>query len=86
MRAVWVIACAILGGPAVAAAEAGESTLKDLGGATIRPGEQAQPDLDRARQLYRELLEMGADDPRLQTEALRRLGDMEMELGDALRG
>jgi len=63
-----------------------EPTLKDLGAARVRPGEQVQPDPDRARQLYRDLLEMGADDPRLQTEALRRLGDMEMELGDVLRG
>ncbi len=61
-------------------------TLKDLDAAKIRPGEQVQADPDRARQLYRELLEMGADDPQLEMEALRRLGDMELELGDALRG
>jgi tetratricopeptide (TPR) repeat protein len=70
----------------VPAPSVAEPTVKDLDAAKVRPGEQVQPDPDRARQLYRDLLEMGADDPQLQTEALRRLGDMEMELGDAQRG
>jgi tetratricopeptide (TPR) repeat protein len=86
MKLRATVLAAILGaclapGPGVA-----EPTLKDLDAAKIRPGEQVKPDPDRARQLYRDLLKMGANDPRLQTEALRRLGDMEMELGDALRG
>lgn len=86
MRALGTVVAAILAAAMTTVAGSSEPTLKDLDAASVRPGEQVQPDPARARQLYRDLLEMGADDPQLETEALRRLGDMEMELGDAQRG
>ena len=86
MKPLAAFLTAILGTCLASGYGVAEPTLKDLDAAKVAPGEQVQPDPDRARKLYRDLLEMGADDPRLQMEALRRLGDMEMELGDALRG
>ena len=74
---------------AVAAnAAADERTLKDLRAAPpqVRAGETVQPDPDRARELYRGFLEMEAGDPALRTEALRRLGDLELDAGEAARG
>jgi tetratricopeptide (TPR) repeat protein len=65
-----------------------EPTLKDLRRAPpdIRPGERVLPDADRTRQLYRRFLELEGGDPALRTEALRRLGDLELDAGEAARG
>ncbi len=63
-------------------------TLKDLKRATpeIRAGETVAPDPDRARDLYRRFLELEGGDPELRTEAMRRLGDLQIEAGDSARG
>ena len=56
-------------------------TLKDLKRATpeIRTGETVAPDPDRAKELYRRFLELEGGDPALRTEAMRRLGDLQIE-------
>jgi len=63
-------------------------TLKDLKRPRpeIRSGETVAPDPDRARELYRGFLELEAGDPTLRTEAMRRLGDLQLEAGDSVRG
>ncbi len=63
-------------------------TLKDLKRATpeIRTGETVAPDPDRAKELYRRFLELEGGDPALRTEAMRRLGDLQIEAGDSARG
>jgi tetratricopeptide (TPR) repeat protein len=75
-----------------AAASAGESapepTLKDLRRAApeIRQGEKLPPDASRARSLYRDFLQFEGGDPELRNEALRRLGDLELDAGEVARG
>ncbi len=63
-------------------------TLKDLKRATpeIRTGETVAPDPERAKALYRDFLELEGGDAQLRTEAMRRLGDLQLESGDAARG
>ncbi len=63
-------------------------TLKDLKRAApeVRAGETVAPDPDRAKELYRRFLELEGGDPELRTEAMRRLGDLQIEAGDSARG
>ena len=63
-------------------------TLKDLKrpAPEIRSGETVAPDPDRAKELYRRFLELKGGDPELRTEAMRRLGDLQIEAGDSARG
>jgi tetratricopeptide (TPR) repeat protein len=63
-------------------------TLKDLKRAApeVRKDETFAPDPDRAKQLYRSFLELEGGDPALRTEAMRRLGDLQIEAGDSARG
>ncbi len=63
-------------------------TLKDLKRTApeVRVGETVAPDPDRARELYRRFLELEGGDPGLRTEAMRRLGDLQIEAGDSARG
>ncbi len=63
-------------------------TLKDLKRAApeIRAGETVAPDPDRAKELYRRFLELERGDSALRTEAMRRLGDLQIEAGDSARG
>ena len=63
-------------------------TLKDLKrqAPEIRTGETVAPDPERAKELYRRFLELEAGDPTLRTEAMRRLGDLQIEAGDSARG
>ena len=86
---VAVIALAL----APLAAHAGKApppppTLKDLKRAApeVRAGETVAPDPDRAKELYRRFLELEGGDPGLRTEAMRRLGDLQIEAGDSARG
>lgn len=71
----------------LAAAQERERTLRDLPRAAppLRAGETVAPNPDRAKELYRGFLELPGGDPALRTEALRRLGDLELETGDAER-
>ena len=52
----------------------------------MRTGETVAPDPDRAKELYRSFLELEGGDPALRTEAMRRLGDLQIEAGDSARG
>jgi len=65
-----------------------EPTLKDLKRPPpeVRTGETVAPNPERARELYRRFLELESGDPALRTEAMRRLGDLQLEAGDTVRG
>ncbi|MDH3909236.1 MAG: tetratricopeptide repeat protein, partial [Gammaproteobacteria bacterium] len=49
----------------------------------IRPGKVIMNSSDLARDNYREFLDLVADDPSLSAEAMRRLGDLELEASEA---
>ena len=63
-------------------------TLKDLQrpAPEIRAGETVAPDPERAKELYRKFLDLEGGDAALRAEAMRRLGDLQIEAGDAARG
>src|SRR5688572_33359512 len=63
-------------------------TLKDLKRTApeIRAGETVAPDPDRAKELYRRFLEIQGGDTALRTEAMRRLGALQIEAGVSARG
>ncbi len=63
-------------------------TLKDLkrSAPEVRTEETVAPDPERAKQLYRDFLEIDGGDAALRTEAMRRLGDLQIESGDSARG
>ena len=62
-----------------------EDTIKSLEKETveIRPGNAIRNSSDLARDNYREFLDLVADDPSLSAEAMRRLGDLELEASEA---
>ncbi|HEU5468849.1 MAG TPA: tetratricopeptide repeat protein [Steroidobacteraceae bacterium] len=83
------IALALAPAPLLAAEPAPPPTLKDLKRAEppeIRAGETVAPDPERAKELYRRFLDLEGGDPALRTEAMRRLGDLQIEAGDSARG
>ena len=49
----------------------------------VRPGKVIAGSTDLARNQYREFLELAADDPELRAEAMRRLGDLELDATEA---
>jgi tetratricopeptide (TPR) repeat protein len=63
-------------------------TLKDLkrSAPEVRTGETVAPDPERAKDLYRQFLELEGGDAALRAEAMRRLGDLQIESGDSARG
>jgi TolA-binding protein len=62
-----------------------EDTIESLEKETveIRPGKVIRNSSDLARDNYREFLDLVADDPSLSAEAMRRLGDLELEASEA---
>jgi tetratricopeptide (TPR) repeat protein len=85
---VLLLALAIAGVPGHGAlAGETERTLEDLRREPppIRAGERVAPDAQRARELYRGFLQLEGGDPELRREALRRLGDLELEAAEAAR-
>jgi TolA-binding protein len=62
-----------------------EETIKSLENETveIRPGTVIMNSSDLARDNYREFLDLVTDDPSLSAEAMRRLGDQELEASEA---
>lgn len=78
----------VLTAASAAADDRPEPTLRDLYRTVpeVRAGERVQPDAERARALYRGFLDLDSGDPVLRSEALRRLGDLELDAGDAARG
>ena len=83
-----LLACVCLW-PAMAADRAQNKapgkTLGDLSGRTVDlPPDAPIPDAERlARENYRKFLELSGTDPKRAAEALRRLGDLELEAGEA---
>jgi TolA-binding protein len=71
---------------ATAGADTGnEATIESLEKKTveIRPGKVIVNSSDLAREGYRDFLELVTDDPSLSAEAMRRLGDLELEAAEA---
>ena len=62
-----------------------KDTIKSLDKETveIRPGRVIMNSSDLARDNYREFLDLVTDDPALSAEAMRRLGDLELEASEA---
>ena len=62
-----------------------KDTIKSLDKETveIRPGNVIRNSSGLARDNYREFLDLVADDPSLSAEAMRRLGDLELEASEA---
>ncbi len=63
-------------------------TLKDLRGreVVVQPDERVEVAPEQVIRQYERVLEIGTSDPRLQAEALRRLGDLKLEVDEAARG
>jgi len=80
-----VLAGALLASPAVPAREQEPQTIKSLEGKTVevKPGNVINGSSDLARENYREFLDLVSDDPELRAEAMRRLGDLELEATEA---
>ncbi|MBT8068413.1 MAG: tetratricopeptide repeat protein [Gammaproteobacteria bacterium] len=72
-------------GPAADAAVKKKDTIKSLEKKTvkIRPGNVILDSSDLARDNYRAFLDLVTDDPELRAEAMRRLGDLELESTEA---
>ena len=62
-----------------------EETIKSLEEKTVevRPGKIILDSSELARQSYRDFLDLVSDDPELRAEAMRRLGDLELEATEA---
>ena len=71
--------------PAIAARADKEDTIKSLEKKTvkIRPGKTILSSSDLARENYEAFLDLVSDDPELRAEAMRRLGDLELEATEA---
>ena len=70
---------------AVAAGTEDSETIKSLEGKTVevRPGKVIRQSTDLARDNYRAFLDLVSDDPELRAEAMRRLGDLELDATEA---
>ena len=62
-----------------------EDTIKSLEDKTVevRPGKVILGSSELARESYRDFLDLVSDDPELRAEAMRRLGDLELEATEA---
>ena len=78
-----LLTCAI---PVNAAVKA-KDTIKSLEKKTYkpRPGKLIVNSTDKARDNYRAFLDLVSNDPRLRAEAMRRLGDLELESTEAMQ-
>ena len=70
--------------PAVADKVKKKDTIASLEEKTVevRPGRVIMDSSDKARDNYREFLDLVSDDPALQAEAMRRLADLELEASE----
>jgi hypothetical protein len=82
---ITVAGCALLCAAAARADVREKDTIKSLEKETveIRPGSDIMNSSGLARDNYREFLDLVADDPSLSAEAMRRLGDLELEASEA---
>ncbi|MDJ0711006.1 MAG: tetratricopeptide repeat protein [Woeseiaceae bacterium] len=81
---VLFVAAAIFASPAEARVKE-EDTIKSLEKKTVevRPGKIILDSSELARQGYRDFLDLVSDDPELRAEAMRRLGDLELDATEA---
>ena len=79
-----VLAAMFVAAPADARAKE-DDTIKSLEDKTVdvRPGKVIVQSSELARQSYRDFLDLVSDDPELRAEAMRRLGDLELEATEA---
>jgi len=79
------IAGTILVSPPALARDEDEATIGSLEGKTVqvKPGNVIAGSSDLARENYRQFLDLVSDDPELRAEAMRRLGDLELEATEA---
>lgn len=84
-RALLIIACLALALPAAAQRVKKRDTIESLEGKTveIRTGRIILDSSDKARDNYRAFLDLVSNDPELRAEAMRRLGDLELEATEA---
>jgi len=81
----WLLLSAMfVASPGQAGVEEGD-TIKSLEEKTVevRPGKIILDSSELARQSYRDFLDLVSDDPELRAEAMRRLGDLELEASEA---
>ncbi|MDZ7644192.1 MAG: tetratricopeptide repeat protein [Woeseiaceae bacterium] len=88
MRAIAMLSCVavlVLAPVDLPAADKDEPTIRSLGNKTykLRPGRSIADSRDKARDNYREFLDLVSDDPELRAEAMRRLADLELESVEA---
>ena len=64
-----------------------EATIKDLAGrqVEVRPNDKVESSNERAMESYRAFLALSSADPKLRAEAMRRLGDLNLEAGEVER-
>lgn len=77
--------CLVSMSPGIAAEVTEEETIKSLENREIvlRPGKAIDSSSDLARRNYRAFLDLLSADPELRAEAMRRLGDLELEASEA---
>ena len=80
-----LIGSAVLSAPSVEAQVRKEDTIESLGNKRyrVKPGSVIVGSTDKARDSYRDFLDLVSDDPELRAEAMRRLGDLELESMEA---
>jgi tetratricopeptide (TPR) repeat protein len=86
-RATWLIAtCVAVCGSAVAA-DNNSKTIKDLGSRPVEVHKDTKLDANATRAMdnYRRFLELQRTDPQLRAEAMRRLGDLNLDAGEVER-
>lgn len=84
LRCAMLLVCAVAA-TANAAGVDKKDTIKSLEkkSVKVRPGKSILSSSDLARQNYRDFLDLVSDDPELRAEAMRRLGDLELEATEA---
>lgn len=85
---VPVVLCLEGVGTGAAATKPAVPTLKDIRGRQVTLDAEAPVDVSSEEVIrqYERVLELGSSDPRLQAEALRRLGDLKLEIDEEARG
>jgi len=84
-RVILIVACLMIALPASAQKVRKRDTIESLENKTvaIRPGTVIVNSSDKARDNYRAFLDLVSNDPELRAEAMRRLGDLELEATEA---
>jgi tetratricopeptide (TPR) repeat protein len=86
-RLLLAAVCAGIVSGAVAAPKKKEKTIGELSArpVVVQPDQKVEASAARAMDNYRRFLELQKTDPQLRAEALRRLGDLNMEAGEGER-